>query len=69
MATALSESSSIHSDALFHLARDKSGVGMDPMAYSILEPEPYKYERCKEEPWAEEMQSLLKVTKPIYSIY
>ncbi|XP_062299510.1 anoctamin-2b [Scomber scombrus] len=62
VATALSESSSIHSDALYHLTRDRSGVGLDPMAYSILEPDSYnKYERCKDEPLAEEMQSLLKV--------
>uniref|UniRef100_A0AAQ5YQZ8 Anoctamin n=1 Tax=Amphiprion ocellaris TaxID=80972 RepID=A0AAQ5YQZ8_AMPOC len=56
VATALSESSSIHSDALFHLTRDMSGIGLDPMYYSILEPEP-----VKEEPWAEESQSLLQV--------
>ncbi|XP_054862541.1 anoctamin-2b isoform X3 [Amphiprion ocellaris] len=55
VATALSESSSIHSDALFHLTRDMSGIGLDPMYYSILEPEP-----VKEEPWAEESQSLLQ---------
>ncbi|TKS91105.1 Anoctamin-1 Discovered on gastrointestinal stromal tumors protein 1 [Collichthys lucidus] len=56
VATALSESSSIHSDALFHLTKDMSGVGMDLMAYSILEHEP-----SKQEPWAEESHSLLKV--------
>ncbi|KAM9334727.1 anoctamin-2b [Symphorus nematophorus] len=55
VATALSESSSIHSDALFHLTKDMSGMGLDPMSYSILEPEPYK-----EEPEAEESQSLLQ---------
>ncbi|XP_008295893.1 anoctamin-1-like, partial [Stegastes partitus] len=55
VATALSESSSIHSDALFHLTRDVSGIGLDPMYYSILEPEP-----CKDEPWAEESQKLLQ---------
>lgn len=58
MATALSESSSIHSDALYHLTRDKSGIRLDPMSYSILEREPYK-----EDPWAEELQSLLQVTR------
>ncbi|XP_055367342.1 anoctamin-2b isoform X2 [Betta splendens] len=56
VATALSESSSIHSDALYHLTRDVSGIGLDPMSYSVLEPEPYKDDR-----WAEEMQSLLQV--------
>ncbi|XP_026218905.1 anoctamin-2b [Anabas testudineus] len=55
VATALSESSSIHSDALYHLTRDMSGMGLDPMSYSILEPEPYKFE-----PWPEESQSLLQ---------
>ncbi|XP_078021259.1 anoctamin-2b [Epinephelus lanceolatus] len=53
--TALSESSSIHSDALYHLTKDMSGMGLDPMSYSILEPEPYK-----EEPWTEESQNLLQ---------
>lgn len=57
VATALSESSSIHSDALYHLTRDMSGIGLDPMSYSILEPEPHKFE-----PWPEESQSLLQVT-------
>ncbi|XP_049422658.1 anoctamin-2b isoform X2 [Epinephelus fuscoguttatus] len=55
VATALSESSSIHSDALYHLTKDMSGMGLDPMSYSILEPEPYK-----EEPWTEESQHLLQ---------
>lgn len=59
VATALSESSSIHSDALYHLTKDMSGMGLEPMSYSILEAEPYK-----EEPWAEESQSLLQVIKP-----
>ena len=58
MATALSESSSIHSDALFHLTKDMSGMGLDPMSYSILEPAPQK-----EEPWTEESQTLLQVIK------
>lgn len=57
VATALSESSSIHSDALYHLTRDMSGIGQDPMCYSILEPEAHKFE-----PWAEESESLLQVT-------
>ncbi|KAK2858775.1 hypothetical protein Q5P01_003395 [Channa striata] len=30
VATALSESSSIHSDALYHLTRDMSGMGLTP---------------------------------------
>ncbi|CAN9508132.1 unnamed protein product [Ophioblennius macclurei] len=55
VATALSESSSIHSDNLYHLTRDMSGMGMDPMSYSILQPEPHR-----EEPLAEESQSLLQ---------
>uniref|UniRef100_UPI0037E938E9 anoctamin-2b n=1 Tax=Semicossyphus pulcher TaxID=241346 RepID=UPI0037E938E9 len=55
VATALSESSSIHSDALYHLTRDMSGMGLDPMSYSILEPVPFK-----EEPCTEESQHLLK---------
>ncbi|XP_065807496.1 anoctamin-2b isoform X2 [Labrus bergylta] len=55
VATALSESSSIHSDALFHLTRDVSGMGLDPMSYSLLEPTPFK-----EEPSAEECESLLQ---------
>ncbi|XP_028307124.1 anoctamin-2b isoform X2 [Gouania willdenowi] len=55
VATALSESSSIQSDALYHLTRDVSGVGMDPMSYSLLEPVPQK-----EEPWGEESQRLLQ---------
>lgn len=56
VATALSESSSIHSDALYHLTKDMSGIGLDPMSYSLLEPEP-----SKEETWAEESKSLLQV--------
>ncbi|XP_029969933.1 anoctamin-2b [Salarias fasciatus] len=56
VATALSESSSIHSDNLYHLTRDMSGMGLDPMSYSILQPEPFR-----EEPWAEECESLLQV--------
>ncbi|XP_036978024.1 anoctamin-2b isoform X1 [Acanthopagrus latus] len=55
VSTALSESSSIHSDALFHLNKDVSGVALEPMPYTIMEAERYK-----EEPWAEESQSLLQ---------
>lgn len=57
VATVLSESSSIHSDALCYLNKDMSGIGLEPMSYSTLEPGPYG-----EEPWAEESQSLLQVT-------
>ncbi|XP_018539813.2 anoctamin-2b isoform X1 [Lates calcarifer] len=35
-----------------------SGMRLDPMSYSIMEPEPYREGR--EEPWAEESQSLLQ---------
>ncbi|XP_019747432.1 anoctamin-2b isoform X1 [Hippocampus comes] len=56
VATALSESSSIHSDALYHLTRDVSRVGLEPLSNSILEAEP-----DKEDAWDEEAQSLLKV--------
>ncbi|XP_039892689.1 anoctamin-2b isoform X2 [Simochromis diagramma] len=56
VATALSESSSIHSDALCYLNKDMSGIGLEPMSYSTLEPGPYR-----EEAWAEESQSLLQV--------
>ncbi|XP_029901756.1 anoctamin-2b [Myripristis murdjan] len=45
VATALSESSSIHSDALYHLTRDVSGLGLDPMSYSVLQPEAFRDER------------------------
>ncbi|KAM4712222.1 anoctamin-2b isoform 3-T4 [Anableps anableps] len=55
VSTALSESSSIHSDALCHLNRELSGIGLKPMPYNVLEPE-----GCKEEPGAEESQSLLQ---------
>uniref|UniRef100_A0A671XB55 Anoctamin n=2 Tax=Sparus aurata TaxID=8175 RepID=A0A671XB55_SPAAU len=57
VSTALSESSSIHSDALFHPNKDVSGMGVEPMPYTILEAEHYK-----EEPWAEELQTLLQRT-------
>lgn len=66
MATALSESSSIHSEALYNLTKDMPTIGLEPMTYSILEAKP-----CIEELWAEEMQSLLQpvgflfLTKPI----
>ncbi|XP_077355826.1 anoctamin-2b isoform X2 [Festucalex cinctus] len=56
VATALSESSSINSDALYHLTRDVSRAGLEPLTYSILEAEP-----DKEDTWNEEAQSLLKV--------
>lgn len=55
VATALSESSSIHSEALFNLTKDLPTIGLEPMTYSILEAKPYI-----EELWAEEMQSLLQ---------
>ncbi|XP_061524258.1 anoctamin-2b isoform X5 [Phycodurus eques] len=54
-ATALSESSSIHSDVLYHLTGDVSRVGLEPLSYSIPEAEP-----DKEDDWNEEAQSLLK---------
>lgn len=54
-ATALSESSSIHSDGLFHLARDLSGLGLEPMPYSLLHPVPHE-----EQLYTEEAQSLLE---------
>lgn len=63
VATALSESSSIHSDVLYHLTSDTSRMGLEPVSCSIQEPEPYEDEPCKDEPCAEELQSLLKVTK------
>ncbi|XP_057710389.1 anoctamin-2b isoform X2 [Corythoichthys intestinalis] len=56
VATALSESSSIHSDALYQLTRDVSRVGLEPFTESILE-----VDAEKEEAWNEEAQSLLKV--------
>lgn len=61
MATALSESSSIHSEALYHLSKDMSGIGLEPMPYSILETQPYK-----EELWAEELQSLLQAVGSLF---
>lgn len=61
MATALSESSSIHSEALYHLTKDMSGIGLEPMPYSILETQPYK-----EELWAEESQSLLQAVGNLF---
>ncbi|KAJ4924843.1 hypothetical protein JOQ06_003793 [Pogonophryne albipinna] len=48
--TALSESSSIHSDALYQLTKDVSSVGLEPMS------------SCKEEICAEESETLLKRT-------
>nr|XP_043878705.1 anoctamin-2b isoform X2 [Solea senegalensis] len=55
---ALSESSSIQSDVLYHLARDVSATGMDLMSYSILENEAWK-----EESWAPESQILLQISQ------
>lgn len=55
MATALSESSSIHSEALFNLTKDVSGIGLEPMPYTLLEPRSYK-----EEPWCDESKCLLQ---------
>ncbi|XP_077565528.1 anoctamin-2b [Stigmatopora nigra] len=56
VATALSESSSIHSDALYQLTRDVSRGGPDPLFKSLLEVE-------ADQPltWDEEAQNLLKV--------
>lgn len=64
VATALSESSSIHSEALYNLTKDVSGIGLEPMPYSILEPEP-----CKDRPWAEESQSLLQPVGDWFNFY
>uniref|UniRef100_A0AAQ4QX53 Anoctamin n=1 Tax=Gasterosteus aculeatus aculeatus TaxID=481459 RepID=A0AAQ4QX53_GASAC len=55
VATALSESSSIHSDGLYHLTKDVSRMELEPISYSILEPVPYN-----EEPSTVEQQRLLK---------
>lgn len=55
VATALSESSSIHSEVLFNLTKDMSGTGLEPMPYTLLEPR-----SCKEEPWCDEAKSLLQ---------
>ncbi|XP_061663377.1 anoctamin-2b isoform X2 [Syngnathoides biaculeatus] len=54
VATALSESSSIHSDALYHLTRDA-----EPPSYSIPEAE-----SDRGDDWNQEAQSLLKVVSP-----
>lgn len=62
VATALSESSSIHSEALYNLAKDMSAIGLEPMPYGILEPEPYK-----DEPLAEESQSLLQAVGDLFT--
>ncbi|KAM3850562.1 anoctamin-1-like [Diretmus argenteus] len=54
---ALSESSSINSDALYHLTRPVSGgLGPDLVGYSILEPETFQ----DEEPRAAEPRRLLR---------
>lgn len=55
MATALSESSSIHSEALFNLTRDMSGLGPEPMSYTLLEPKTYR-----EQPWTEDSRGLFQ---------
>eukprot|EP00066_Takifugu_rubripes_P022578 XP_011611844.1 PREDICTED: anoctamin-2 [Takifugu rubripes] len=55
VATALSESSSIHSEALYHLTKDMSGLGLEPMSYTLLEPRTYR-----EPPWREESRSLFQ---------
>lgn len=55
VATALSESSSIHSEALYNLPKELSGIGQEPMPYSRLEREAYKHEAL-----VEELQSLLQ---------
>lgn len=55
VATALSESSSIHSEALCNLPKDLPGIGLEPMPYSRLEPEPDKHEAL-----VEELQNLLQ---------
>ncbi|XP_027899856.1 anoctamin-2b isoform X3 [Xiphophorus couchianus] len=56
VSTALSESSSIHSDAPCLLTRDFPGAGLRPMPCSVLEPQGHR-----EEATAEESQSLLQV--------
>lgn len=55
MTTALSESSSIHSEALYNVTKDMSEVGLEPMPYSILQSE-----LIKDEPQTEESQCLLQ---------
>ncbi|TWW64449.1 Anoctamin-1 Discovered on gastrointestinal stromal tumors protein 1 [Takifugu flavidus] len=55
VATALSESSSIHSEALYNLTKDMSGLGLEPMSYTLLEPRTYR-----EPPWREESRSLFQ---------
>lgn len=57
VSTALSESSSIHSDAPCLLTRDFPGAGLRPMPCSVLEPQGHR-----EKATAEESQSLLQVT-------
>ncbi|XP_077449412.1 anoctamin-2b isoform X2 [Stigmatopora argus] len=56
VATALSESSSIHSDALYQLTRDVSRGDPDPLFKSLLEVEADKHLA-----WDEEAQNLLKL--------
>ncbi|GLD74487.1 anoctamin-2-like isoform X1 [Lates japonicus] len=60
VATHFSESSSIHSETLFHLDQGYGLGSLTPCPISILEPEPYREDR--EEPWAEESQNLLQVS-------
>lgn len=55
----MSESSSIHSEALSKLSRDLSGIGLDPMPYTLLE-----HRAEKDEPWGEEAQCLLQPVGP-----
>lgn len=62
VSTALSESSSIHSDGLLQMARDISGL--EPMPYNILAPV-----SLKEEVWLEESECLLEVTEGWESKY
>lgn len=62
--TALSESSSIHSEALYNLTKDMPMIGLEPVTYSIMEAKPYI-----EELWAEEMQSLLQPVSFFFYIY
>ncbi|XP_063762201.1 anoctamin-2b isoform X1 [Eleginops maclovinus] len=62
VSTALSESSSIHSDALYQLTKDVYSIGMEPMSYSTLQPAV-----CKKEVCAEESQTLLKVVGSVSS--
>lgn len=55
VATALSESSSIHSETLYNLTKDMSGLGLEPMSYTLLEPK-----TSRDQPWTEESRSLFQ---------